>query len=90
MEDWLPYRPVVLDEMVRHDGLGDVLGGSELCPDCSTRVARLKCNDCYGGVMRCSLCIVSRHQELPLHRVQVRIYPVPHSLDFTLPPAVER
>ena len=89
MEDWLPYRPVFLDETVRHDGLGDTLGGSGLCPNCSTRAARFKCNDCYGGVMRCSSCIVSIHQELPFHRLQVRMYPVPRSPELTPLQAVE-
>lgn len=79
MEQWVPYIPIVLDEVSRHDGLGDSLGGSGLCPDCTVDEAHFKCNDCSEGVMRCSSCIVSFHQRLPLHRLQVRRYPLFHA-----------
>ena len=72
MEQWLQNRPVFLDESLRRDGLGDAQEDLGLCPDCSKCVARLRCKDCFEGVMRCSKCIVSFHRNLPLHRVQVR------------------
>ena len=71
MEQWLQYRPVFLDELLRLDGLGDALGSLVQCPDCSTHPAQFRCKDCFGGIMRCSACTVSFHQSLPLHRLEV-------------------
>jgi len=71
MEQWLQYRPVFLEELLRLDGLGDALGGLVQCPDCLTHPAQFRCKDCFGGIMRCSACTVSFHQCLPLHRLEV-------------------
>jgi hypothetical protein len=71
MEQWLQYRSVFLDELLRLDGLGDALNGLGPCPDCLIRPAQFKCTDCSGEVMRCSACTVSFHQSLPLHRLKV-------------------
>ena len=72
MEQWLKHRPVILDELLRLDGLGDALDGPRMCPDCMDSLAQIRCNDCFGGIMRCPACIVSSHQNFPLHRIQVR------------------
>ena len=72
MEQWLKHRPVILDELLRLDGLGDALDGPRMCPDCMDPSAQIRCDDCFGGIMRCSVCTVSSHQNLPLHRIQVR------------------
>ena len=82
MEQWLQHCPVILDECLCHDGLGDMYGGLGPCPDCSKCPAQFKCKDCFGGIMRCSACIVSSHQNLPLHRIQVRQVP-PHRPELT-------
>ena len=85
MEEWISYRVVVLDEVLRLDGLGDALNGVDdasnslgdassgpgVCPDCSNCPAQFRCNDCSGGILHCSMCIVLQHQNLPLHRLQV-------------------
>lgn len=71
MEQWVQHRPVFLDELLRLDGLGDALDGPVLCPDCSTYPAQFRCKDCFWGTMRCSVCTVSFHQSLPLHRIEV-------------------
>ena len=71
MADWLPYCPVVADELLRKDGLGDSTT-PRACVACKKEVGRYRCRDCFGGYMRCSQCIVSVHSELPLHRLQVR------------------
>ena len=71
MKQWLQYRPIFLDEFLHLDGLGDALNGLGVCPDCSKTLAGFRCKDCFGGALRCSACIVSLHQDLPLHRLQV-------------------
>ena len=70
MADWLAYRSVMLDEMLRLDGLGDsaALG---VCFSCLASEGEYRCSDCFGGNMHCSECILSSHRHLPLHRVQV-------------------
>ena len=72
IEHWLPYCSTFMDESLRKDGLGDdAQNGLGTCQGCSISPAQFKCKDC-GGIIRCSACIVSLHQHLPLHRVQVR------------------
>ena len=71
MTDWLVYRPVVLDEFLRRDGLGDSATPG-ICVNCSELAGKHKCRDCSGGKMYCSGCILSVHRDLPLHRVEVR------------------
>ena len=71
MEDWLVYRPIVLDEFLRRDGLGDSTAPG-ICVSCMELAGEYKCRDCSGGKMYCSRCIVSLHRELPLHRLEVR------------------
>ena len=71
MEQWLQHRHIFLDEQLRCDGLGEVLDGLGLCADCSNHPGQLRCQDCSGGFMYCSTCMVSSHQRLPLHRIQV-------------------
>ena len=72
-EHWIPYCSTFLDESLRKDGLGDdAQSGLGLCQDCLVSPAQFKCKDCCGAIMRCSTCIVSSHQNLPLHRIQVR------------------
>ena len=73
LKEWLPFRNVFLDELLRHDGLGDFLGHSK-CPKCKEQDGVFKCKDCPNGrMLKCQGCIVSLHQELPLHRVEVRV-----------------
>lgn len=71
MEQWLQHRHIFLDEQLRRDGLGDALNGSGLCSGCSSHPGRFRCKDCSGRFMYCSACIVSSHQRLPLHGLQV-------------------
>lgn len=77
---WLPSRGLYLDELLRHDGLGDH-HGSTLCDGCSDAdmnvEAHFRCRDCSGSRMLCRGCLLREHTLLPLHRVEVR--PVPSS-----------
>lgn len=70
MADWLLHRPVMLDELLHADGLGDsqTLGP---CVKCKKLVGEYRCCDCLWGGMCCSGCIVSSHNHHPLHRLQV-------------------
>ena len=71
MADWLEYRSIMLDELLRKDGLGD-LPTPGTCVNCMKLVGEYRCDDCFGGNMYCSECILSSHCQLPLHRIQVR------------------
>ena len=72
MTDWLAHRSIMLDELLRIDGLGD-LTALETCTKCTELAGEYRCKDCFGGNMYCSGCIVSAHHQLPLHRLQVRV-----------------
>lgn len=73
MTDWLKHvRQTYIDELVRHDGLGD----AEACINCSicdTNIADVRCMDCSVTELFCGDCVVKRHQRNPLHRIEVRI-----------------
>lgn len=57
---------------MRHDGLGDFLGKTH-CSKCGEEDGIIKCKDCSSGKMlKCSKCILSTHEDLPLHRIEVR------------------
>lgn len=71
MTDWLSYVSIMLDELLRRDGLGDSTV-PELCVKCMTQAGEYRCGDCFGSGMCCSGCMVSTHRRLPLHRLQVR------------------
>lgn len=69
--EWLAYRESFLDELLRHDGLGDFLG-STLCASCGEVDGVIKCRDCLGGChLRCAVCSIHHHRRLPLHRIEV-------------------
>lgn len=72
MSDWLAQRSVMLDELLRMDGLGGLTTPGK-CTRCMERVGEYRCEECLGGDLFCSVCIVSCHHQLPLHRIQVRI-----------------
>jgi len=72
LNEWLKFRRIFLDEILRHDGLGDFLGHTK-CSDCQNAPGVIKCKDCSSGrMLRCPECVVASHQALPLHRVEVR------------------
>jgi hypothetical protein len=80
MLDWLHYRAQVLDELIWLDGLQEhTLPPS--CSNCLDDPGVYRCLDCSAASLYCALCIVSRHGELPLHRIEVRL----HVLDLFHP-----
>ncbi|KAF8335185.1 hypothetical protein F5887DRAFT_892104 [Amanita rubescens] len=70
LEEWLSLRDASLDEILRHDGLGDFLDNTT-CFVCKEAAGIFKCRDCCGGGrLRCRSCIVRMHQDVPLHRIE--------------------
>ncbi|KAI0064330.1 hypothetical protein BV25DRAFT_1790798, partial [Artomyces pyxidatus] len=71
---WIPYRDAFLDEMLRHEGMGDVAvddrTGLPSCHGCSCAGAQFRCTDCIWPHVYCRTCLVSNHRDVPLHRVQ--------------------
>lgn len=64
----------MLDEILRHDGLGDFLG-YQYCVECEEQDGIFKCRDCSGGCrLHCQACIVKMHRHAPLHRIEVRVH----------------
>ncbi|KAJ7138908.1 hypothetical protein C8R46DRAFT_1234147 [Mycena filopes] len=71
-----PMLPFFLDELLRHEGLGDDLGNPH-CAHCETvfdpanvtspRI--FKCSDC-GEFLQCEGCCLLHHQRTPLHNIQ--------------------
>lgn len=73
LKEWIAFRAIFLDEVLRHDGLGDFLGHTE-CSRCGKADGTIKCKDCPSGKMlKCQECIIALHQTLPLHRVEVSL-----------------
>ena len=70
MADWLRFLWIILDELLRTDGLGDSAEPGT-CVKCAKLAGKYQCNDCLGSGLWCSGCIVSSHRHLPLHRIQV-------------------
>ncbi|KAJ7153131.1 hypothetical protein C8R43DRAFT_1126970 [Mycena crocata] len=64
-------REDFLVEMLRMEGCGDHRS-YDVCPLCSTEKAEYRCTDCLGGdQLICQACIVKRHIQQPLHRVEL-------------------
>lgn len=76
MAEWLPYRESFLDEMLRHEGLGD-FDTLPPCIDCGEASASFKCADCFGQGLLCQECTVKAHRLLPLHGTKVCFYFLP-------------
>ncbi|KAH7924727.1 hypothetical protein BV22DRAFT_1129623 [Leucogyrophana mollusca] len=66
LRDWLPYRDVYLDELLRHDGRGSTCM-DVACPDCNNAVGIFRCLDCANSQRYCMTCIRERHCFLPFH-----------------------
>ena len=70
METWLLLRPVILDELIRREGLQE----NESLPKCSSCAEELgayRCISCTTPMLRCAPCIIYQHENLPLHRLEV-------------------
>ncbi|KAJ7083274.1 hypothetical protein C8R43DRAFT_1142719 [Mycena crocata] len=76
MSLWRPMKAFFLDELLRHEGLGEDLDA----PECAHRHASLrngnaagcrlfKCEDC-GEFLQCENCCVKNHAHTPLHVIK--------------------
>jgi hypothetical protein len=79
MLSWLTCRRQILDELLRHDGLQDYPSPPP-CSNCLDDPGLYRCLDCSAIPLYCDVCIVSRHDWLPLHRIEVRFHYHPSSL----------
>ncbi|KAJ7618935.1 hypothetical protein DFH06DRAFT_1144805 [Mycena polygramma] len=74
-----PLKKLFLDELVRHEGLGDDMDNPH-CAHCNTSLdtrppaspRAFKCDEC-GQFLQCETCCIAHHQRTPLHTVKVRI-----------------
>lgn len=70
METFLPLRPVVLDELLRRDGLREHLSLPQ-CASCLEELGKYRCIDCTASILYCAPCVVHQHENTPLHRLEV-------------------
>lgn len=72
--EWLELRDSTLDELLRLDGLGPAVEDSK-CSSCLDGQGTHRCLDCGPGTrMLCMSCMVTKHCDLGLHRVEVCIH----------------
>ena len=71
MMAWLAFCYIILDELLRREGLGNY-STPGLCVNCTKGVGEYRCSDCLGDELYCLACTLSSHRRLPLHRIQVR------------------
>ncbi|KAJ7020502.1 hypothetical protein C8F04DRAFT_1274966 [Mycena alexandri] len=71
LDNWRHKRDAYLSTLVRaHGPAGASLS---VCPGCqglSKSLPQFRCRDCFGGVIYCQECIVKKHAENPLHRLE--------------------
>ncbi|KAK7033875.1 CxC2 domain-containing protein [Favolaschia claudopus] len=62
-------RDIYLGIMLRRDGCRNA--ARETCRRCNVSAdPRYRCRDCFGDDMLCQDCVVDRHAENPLHRIE--------------------
>ena len=69
LKHWIQYEEEFADELIRHKGLG--AHPSHCCKMCGIDDAPYRCLDCLSYRLFCADCIIHRHAEHPLHRIEV-------------------
>ncbi|KAJ7926723.1 hypothetical protein B0H13DRAFT_2313220 [Mycena leptocephala] len=76
MSQFRPMKAFFVDELLRHEGLGDYLNDPRcaLCdtafePDAPDSQHLFKCGDC-GEFLQCKSCCLETHKRTPLHTIQ--------------------
>lgn len=69
MDTWIDFRDEYMDELMRSEGRADFAQGN--CPGCAAENPSFRCKDCTAGPMWCLDCVLLRHNQNPLHRVEV-------------------
>ncbi|KAJ6512448.1 hypothetical protein C8R45DRAFT_752329, partial [Mycena sanguinolenta] len=73
LSHWRVKRDAYLTALTWREGTGDDgFASSVVCPDCRAQIPEYCCWDCFGDVLYCCTCVVQRHRENPLHRIEVR------------------
>jgi hypothetical protein len=65
-------RDRYLRELICLDGRGED-NIAAACGFCKVAEPKLRCEECFGGLMFCAKCMVDMHASNPLHRIEVRI-----------------
>lgn len=68
LDTWKKYRDEYLDECMVLEGRGKF---SHACVGCKQASPQYRCRDCMHGALWCQDCIVVRHDQSPLHRIEV-------------------
>ncbi|EIW79765.1 hypothetical protein CONPUDRAFT_34829, partial [Coniophora puteana RWD-64-598 SS2] len=58
-----------LKELLRGEGRGEQVEQT-VCSSCQASEPEFRCKDCFGGLLYCQGCIVKKHVENPLHRIE--------------------
>ncbi|TFY66437.1 hypothetical protein EVG20_g4645 [Dentipellis fragilis] len=70
LREFQSRQNVILDELLRHEGIGH-LDPSAPCATCGAgEVANLRCIDCIALQLECAACICKRHAQEPFHRLR--------------------
>ncbi|RPD52385.1 hypothetical protein L226DRAFT_474292, partial [Lentinus tigrinus ALCF2SS1-7] len=71
LRKWLPSRQDFLDELVAFEG-GDepIEEKAVICEVCGVCPANIRCRDCFGSPLRCKQCVLAKHAEHLLHRIE--------------------
>ena len=70
METFVSFRPVIVDELIRRNGLQEHLTLPQ-CPSCLDELGTYRCADCSTSTLYCPSCILQKHESTPLHRLEV-------------------
>ena len=71
LSEWIEFHATFLDKALQHNGLGDLLGHTD-CSHCAKALGKFRCIDCPSRrMLKCAECIVTLHQSIPLHHVEV-------------------
>ena len=70
METFVSFRPVIVDELIRRNGLQEHLTLPQ-CPSCLDELGTYRCTDCSTSTLYCPSCTLQKHESTPLHRLEV-------------------
>lgn len=68
LKTWVRFRDDYLDECMFLEGRGTFHSS---CAGCHAPMPQYRCKDCTLGPLWCRACLLQRHDQLPLHLVEV-------------------
>ncbi|KAF8215193.1 hypothetical protein K438DRAFT_1562232, partial [Mycena galopus ATCC 62051] len=66
---WIPHRNDRLNTLMRLEGRGT--WWTKGCTQCHEENPTWRCEDCFGGRLLCTSCVIENHRDEPLHLLQV-------------------